>query len=844
MLQSRLITTVVAAAAAALSLGSSLASAATPLSYEVINDNSLASAMMLGLINENFVFIMDKVENNRARVPGYDNKPVWGSILNLNDNTVTAIDVNTNPFCASGITLGNGTWVIAGGNQAISYGGIAIGTTGSPTDYPYQNFDGRKALRLLEPVPNGSGNSSIVWLDTPGAVQMQSDRWYPGIESLADGSMVLIGGAISGGYINRNYPNVDPAYSNGQGTGSLTNIDGGGSNPTYEFFPSKGDPVISQFMVNTSGLNMYAHTFLMPSGKIFAQANFSTMLWDYTNNVETYLPDMPDEIVRVYPASGAVAMLPLTPDNNYTPTILFCGGQSAPEGQWGDFTAPYFNPLTRRAAAACHSIQPENADGSINTAAQYVFEENLPVGRTMGQFIQLPTGQMLIVNGAANGTAGYGNVTTSMTASYGGNYPWSNVFFNADGTNVTTESMTQEPQYTPVLYDPAQPQGSRLTQDGFGSSTIARLYHSSAILLPDGSVLIGGSNPHMDVTLNMPQSIQGVTCYNTTYELEKWYPDYFFETRPQPTGLPTYILYGGDTWSFTVDSDFMGSNANYKAENTKVMIIRPGFSTHAMNMGQRSLQLQHSFTVNDDGSTTYNVMPMPTNVNLFPPGPALLFITIDGIPSPGKYIQIGQQAFGGTIPYDYAGNAGSAPTLPSSVTNAKFSSAATSSSSGSSFGTGAIIGVAVGAAVVILLILLGLLCWRRQAKKRASKGMTEGSASAGAGTIYGQSSYRDTPGGEYKRVNTPSSSVHAFAAPLRSGTPNTDYDSYRMNDVSGPNTPFYDHPRDSTRSPLAFSSSAQSGWGEHHGGDAGDYYKDNMDRSEAYDSYRGHRTRQ
>lgn len=31
-----------------------------------------------------------------------------------------------------------------------------------------------------------------------------------------------------------------------------------------------------QFMITTSGLNSYAHLYLLPSGRIFAQANFST----------------------------------------------------------------------------------------------------------------------------------------------------------------------------------------------------------------------------------------------------------------------------------------------------------------------------------------------------------------------------------------------------------------------------------------------------------------------------------------------------------------------------------------------------------------------------------------
>ncbi len=47
------------------------------------------------------------------------------------------------------------------------------------------------------------------------------------------------------------------------------------------------------------------------------------VIWDHEANIETPLPAMPNGVVRVYPASGATAMLPLTPANNYTPTIIF-----------------------------------------------------------------------------------------------------------------------------------------------------------------------------------------------------------------------------------------------------------------------------------------------------------------------------------------------------------------------------------------------------------------------------------------------------------------------------------------------------------------------------------------
>jgi hypothetical protein len=70
-------------------------------------------------------------------------------------------------------------------------------------------------------------------------------------------------GFVNGGYINRNFPNTDPDS-------------GGAAENTYEFFPSNGQAPPMPFMRNTSGLNAYPHTFLMSSGKMFIQANYST----------------------------------------------------------------------------------------------------------------------------------------------------------------------------------------------------------------------------------------------------------------------------------------------------------------------------------------------------------------------------------------------------------------------------------------------------------------------------------------------------------------------------------------------------------------------------------------
>jgi hypothetical protein len=82
-------------------------------------------------------------------------------------------------------------------------------------------------------------------------------------------------------------------------------------------------------------------------------------------------------------------------------------------------------------------------------------------------------------------------------------------------------------------------------------------------------------------------------------------------------------------------------SSNTAAQNTMTMVIRPGWTTHTMNMGQRSLQLNNTYTVSKDGSILYHVAQMPPNANIFQPGPAFVFVTVNGIPSNGAYVIVG-----------------------------------------------------------------------------------------------------------------------------------------------------------------------------------------------------------
>ena len=213
------------------------------------------------------VYMIDKAEGNAAQIDGH---PAWGSLWDLDSRTAVPMAILTNVFCASGMHLPNGSYVTFGGNGAVGPGGnigSQVNSAGSGAwDATYQDFDGTKAIRIINPCNiSDISDPSCQWFDNPAVLSMQKQRWYSAAEALADGTVILIGGFVNGGYINRNLPNTDPTY------------EGGAAEPTYEFYPANGTTAqLMNFMTLTSGLNAYAHTFLMSSGKLFVQANTST----------------------------------------------------------------------------------------------------------------------------------------------------------------------------------------------------------------------------------------------------------------------------------------------------------------------------------------------------------------------------------------------------------------------------------------------------------------------------------------------------------------------------------------------------------------------------------------
>lgn len=93
--------------------------------------------------------------------------------------------------------------------------------------------------------------------------------------------------------------------------------------------------------------------------------------------------------VRTYPASAATVMLPMTVENNWRATVIYCGGSDIAPDRWRSGDAL----INVAASDSCIKITPE-------TSAAWEEDDPLPEGRVMGNAILLPDGTIFVANGA------------------------------------------------------------------------------------------------------------------------------------------------------------------------------------------------------------------------------------------------------------------------------------------------------------------------------------------------------------------------------------------------------------------------------------------------------------
>ncbi|KAG9550743.1 hypothetical protein KCU71_g12611, partial [Aureobasidium melanogenum] len=450
--------------------------------------------------------------------------------------------------------------------------------------------DGRQTVRRYAPGPCETDGCTMDF--KVNVDELQSRRWYPTSITMTNGDVLVVGGSD---------------------VGLLVTNEASINNPTYELIKADGSKAppqrnltILEFGAEDNqnaemSFNLYPILQLIPNAEsadhIFTLAGNRANVYNYgTDEVYKDLPDIPGG-PRTFPGSAAAVLLPLG-IGGYEPTMLVCGGSS------GDIPNP-------KALPDCYRIRPNDENP--------IWEEDdaLPNGgQTMIEPVQLPDGTIVMMNGAHKGCAG--------------------------------GYQAENPAMQALIYDPYKPKGQRFTKSA--TSEIPRMYHSVAILLPTGEVLVAGSNPDVfynpigKVTLAnkkyplfgnnghtsyLHQQQSPHSAYPTEYRVEIYSPPYMDHaaSRPSITAYPISVKY----------NEKFQIAAEGAREDVVVRLSYSGFHTHGVDMGARMVQLEA--VLSPDGDDMIDVTS-PFNPTIMPPGVYMLWVIEKGIPSEAVWMKL------------------------------------------------------------------------------------------------------------------------------------------------------------------------------------------------------------
>jgi hypothetical protein len=319
------------------------------------------------------------------------------------------------------------------------------------------------------------------------------------------------------------------------------------------------------------GTALYPFLVVLPNRTALVHANTTTQFLD----LQTFqvLPGTleaaarPDRASRTYGVEGAVALLPLRPTSAppYRASVMLIGG--------GGPSAGLSAPATRTT---------EVLDTGANPMA-WTLTAPMTHPRVMPDAVLLPDGTVFVCNGSDQGQS----------------------------------DNSAAPVYEAEIYDPKTD-----TWKLVANALVARLYHATAILLPDGRVLTAGT----DGSWNQPP-------YNVgELRIELFSPPYLFAgPRPTLAQSPGGVQY---------DQTFPVSTPDASSVD-EVVIVRCGSVTHSFNFNQRLVEL----TIVSRTASSVTVKAPPDGY-VAPPGIYLLFLLRQGVPSLGQFLQVAPTASG------------------------------------------------------------------------------------------------------------------------------------------------------------------------------------------------------
>jgi hypothetical protein len=514
---------------------------------------------------------------NRADVGGDDSQPLFPAPLSDADSEETAHNDEA-LFCSDLVLLSDGRLLAVGGTDYYTDPNVP----GTP--YGVVELEGTEQTRIYDPATRS-------W-EASGS--MHHGRWYPSLVTLADGDLFVASGVTK---------LIKPLYTDAP--------DRSGSNVTQtETYDVEAGTWTENGADGERSLPLYPRLHLLPNGDVYYDAagqvfnpsgqSYDEALW---NIAATYDPDTRSWTDVGVPGLGTTLpgfrgssfsiMLPLEPDDQGaydTAEFLAAGGIAG--------TTPGTYIAQDQSAITTVEVDDEGVTG-FSTRETGPFNTQ----RWYSTGVVLPDGSVMAFSGA-------------------------------DRDEVVAPG-TGFPVTTAERFDPATE-----TWQPMATSGEERTYHSTALLLGDGRVLVGGHSPISTLYGNnttLPGGFTPQETRNPTFEI--YSPPYVFhDDRPEITKAPQ-VLEPGSTFRVKVDGDLPLDS---------LLLVRNTAITHLIDGDQRAVELDIVGTA--DGRSGFVDVRVPDNA-VVPAGPYHLFARgLDGdelIPSTGWQLAVAQAPSGG-----------------------------------------------------------------------------------------------------------------------------------------------------------------------------------------------------
>ncbi|HEX6596434.1 MAG TPA: galactose oxidase-like domain-containing protein [Acidimicrobiales bacterium] len=466
-------------------------------------------------------------------------------IYDVATNAVLAVDSpEADAFCCGHAFLPDGRLLVGGGSN--SWGGghheVEFHRDGTRACAAYRAGGIWDPVAPLQPEPGGPP-------DTGG-------RWYPSLVTLADGRVLAVAGhprltdSRHGAWHPEVYDPVADAWSYTPG------------HWLYVTWSLAGAPPEGQEPHDADSYSYYPRLFTVPGGRVFlASPNDERCgFYDLASGMVETLVDSPPHGGRFDETNHTAVLLPLLPGDGYTPRVLFVGLEGP------------------------HRITLETGEEAEPPTWEPTAPRDWPADpplRRHGCAVLLPTGEVFLAGGIDNA---------------------------GDPGLPDTDAVLEGELYRPGIdwasgaYEPDAASESWTTT---APATVARNYHSVALLLPNGLVLTAGSN------------LDGQAGGDDVkeYRIEVYSPPYDGDPlRPDILQAPAELAYGQTFAVATTRADHI----------QRVALTRCGSVTHAWDGDQRYVGLE--FTVSGPGALEATA---PPDGGVAPPGPYLLWV-VDG----------------------------------------------------------------------------------------------------------------------------------------------------------------------------------------------------------------------